>query len=80
MKKPLEKPWVSLQIEWSGFKGITRVAHSVSEIDGETDIAPVSSVGGGLGKMASASTFAWQKTAPPALGLKPDNSVPRHMF
>lgn len=69
MKKPLKKPWVSLQIECNGFKGITRVVHSVRHIDGETNIAPVSSVGGGLGKrtMASASTFAWQKTAPPAL-------------
>ena len=29
--------------------------------------------------MASASTFAWQKAAPPALTLMPDNSVPPGM-
>ena len=43
---------------------------------------PAGSVWGGLGKgmMASTSTSAWKKAAPPALTVRPDNSVPLHRF
>ena len=50
----------------------------------ETQILHLLSVQAGWGEgsprtMASTNTSVWEKAAPPALALKPDNSVSPHM-
>ena len=50
--------------------------NSVSQVDGVSDLCLLAgSVGVGLrkGTVASASTFVWEKAAPPALVLMPGN-------
>lgn len=65
--------------------GITRTGRMVLARLVETEIWWLSMsahcVGGQLNKwtVASASTSIWEKASPPALTLKPDNSVPSHM-
>ena len=65
-----------------GSEGITTGAQSVSQVqESQKWHSPASSVGGGLikGTSASASTSVWEKAAPPALTLMPNNSVPPHV-
>ena len=64
-----------------GFRETPRQPNSISQIDGDSDMTPASSMGRGLSKraMASASTSVWEKAALPSLTLVPDNSVFSHM-
>ena len=69
--KALETVRLGLKFGWGRALGNHRSgAHSVSQVDGDSDVAPTcwlcGSVGGGIvkGTMASASTSVWEKAAP----------------
>ena len=88
MEKPLETDLMVPQAGQGGDSGNHQGwVNSVSQADGDFHMnLSISSVGGrGLrkGRMASSSTFVWQKAATPppapALTLVPDNSVPYSM-
>ena len=73
MAKPLETTWVGLQVVWDRVSGNNQHGtNSISQVL-ETQIGhqPAGSVEGRLseGIMASASTFVWEKAAPPVFGL-----------
>ena len=84
--KTLEAAWVGLQVRRGRVSGNHQSRGTcVNQADGDSDMvaAWVCELGGGgtnKGTVASASTPVWDKAAPPALALKPDNSVPPHIF
>lgn len=58
--------------------------NDISQVDGDSDTVPTCASRLSWGTvqertMASASTFAWERAAPPAPALKPNNSVPQCM-
>lgn len=83
--KPLEAGWVDLQVGWGGVSGNYQGrANGINQVDGGSDMAPICVCmpeEGGLneGAKASASASVWEKAAPLAFALKPDNPVPSHM-
>ena len=85
MENPLEVAWAGCKLGGVGSQGITRAGQPVLARLMETQLwyppMPACQQGGGLNKgtMDSANTSVWEKVAPPALALKPDNSVPPRM-
>ena len=77
LEKSLEMACVGLQIGWDE---VSENQQGRVNIVSQVDMHPPAGSGGlSKGTMASASTSVWEKAAPLALSLKPDNSVPPHM-
>ena len=76
MEKPLEITLVGTQVKCGGVSGNYQCEATVLARLMESLIrcppASFEAVGLSKGTMASASTFLWEKDAPPALILKPD--------
>ena len=83
MEKPLEAARVGPHVGKGRVSG-NHMGRVKGGIDGDSAMVATwvcKPSGGGLNKgtMDSASTSVWEKAIPPALVLKPDNSIPPHM-